>query len=34
MDSEERPFSMHDPEERLCEFCTDADTRDEQRATV
>ncbi len=23
MDSEERPFSMHDPEERLCEFCTD-----------
>jgi hypothetical protein len=23
MDSEERPFSMHNPEERVCEFCTD-----------
>ena len=23
MDSEERPFSMHDPEDRNCEFCTD-----------
>ena len=23
MDSEERPYSMHDPEERNCEFCTD-----------
>lgn len=23
MDSEERPFSMHDFEERNCEFCTD-----------
>lgn len=23
MDSEERPYSMHDPEERICEFCTD-----------
>jgi hypothetical protein len=21
MDSEERPFSMHDPEERTCEYC-------------
>jgi len=23
MNSEERPFSMHNPEERLCEFCGD-----------
>ncbi len=23
MDSEERPFSMHNPEDRNCEFCTD-----------
>ena len=23
MNSEERPYSMHDPEERNCEFCTD-----------
>ena len=23
MDSEERPFSMHNPEERLCEFCNE-----------
>lgn len=23
MDSEERPFSMHDPEDRNCEFCTE-----------